>query len=284
VNTLLAIDWGTTNRRTWRVEDGAVVAAERDAMGVTAVQDFAGEVAAIRARLGNLPVLMAGMVGSTLGWRDAGYLPTPAGLDELAAGLVRLDARTAIVPGVSTDPADVMRGEEVQFMGALALGLAPPDALMIQPGTHSKWATLRGGRLTGFATAMTGELFALLRTHGILARQLGGAVTPGPAFLEGVAEGRRRDLSASLFTIRASRLLDRDRARDSASYASGLLIGCEIAARLESAPDGDIHVLADPGLGGLYLCALDAHGRRAHLVDSQTAFVAGITEIARRWS
>ena len=49
VRPLLAIDWGTTNRRVYRIEDGAVTATERDALGVSAVTDFAGELAAIRA-------------------------------------------------------------------------------------------------------------------------------------------------------------------------------------------------------------------------------------------
>jgi 2-dehydro-3-deoxygalactonokinase len=69
-----------------------------------------------------------------------------------------------------------MRGEEVQFLGAVEAGLVPGDALLVQPGTHCKWAEMAGGRVAGFTTAMTGELFALLRTHGLLAAQLGGAV------------------------------------------------------------------------------------------------------------
>jgi len=278
----LAVDWGTTNRRVYRIEGGAVVHTERDDRGVTAVEDFAGEAAAIRARFGDLPMLLAGMVGSNIGWRMAPYVPAPAGIAELGANLLRIDDRTAIVPGVSTlagGRPDVMRGEEVQLLGAVAAGLAPGDALLVQPGTHCKWAQMRGGRIAGFTTTMTGELFALLRTHGLLAAQLQGDVTASAAFREGVEEAKRRDLAASLFGIRAARMLGTRDDADAAAYASGLLIGSDVAARLEEAPDAEMFILSGPELGNLYVAAIGAHGRAAILIDSQTAFVAGVLAI-----
>ncbi|MET0308308.1 MAG: 2-dehydro-3-deoxygalactonokinase [Sphingomonas sp.] len=283
----LAVDWGTTNRRVFVIEDGRVAHTERDGRGVTAVQDFAGEAAAIRAHFGDLPMLMAGMVGSNIGWRLAPYVAAPAGIAEVAAGLLRIDERTAIVPGVSTledGRPDVMRGEEVQFLGAVAAGLVPGDSLLVQPGTHCKWAKMAGGRIAGFTTAMTGELFALLRQHGLLAAQLGGDVTPSAAFLEGVEEGRRQDLAASLFGIRAAGMLGQRDDADAASYASGLLIGSDVAARLATAGHDTVHILADQMLGELYITAIEAHNRRALLVDSHTAFVAGILAIGAQFA
>ncbi|MEP9359675.1 2-dehydro-3-deoxygalactonokinase [Sphingomonas sp. KR3-1] len=278
--TFLAVDWGTTNRRVFLIDGGQVVRTERDDRGVTSVTDFEAEAAGIRSRFGDLPMLMAGMVGSNIGWRAAPYVPAPAGIADLAAKLLRIDERTAIVPGVSvTGPADVMRGEEVQLLGAVAAGLVPGDALIAQPGTHCKWAEMEEGRIAGFTTAMTGELFALVRTHGLLASQLGGEVTLGQAFLDGVEEGRKRDLAASLFGIRAAKLLGVRDDNDAASFASGLLIGSDVAARLERAGHDTVHILADPVLGGLYATAVEAHGRRAALVDSHAAFVAGIIAI-----
>jgi 2-dehydro-3-deoxygalactonokinase len=276
----LAVDWGTTNRRVFLIEGGQVVRTERDDKGVTSVTDFEAEAAGIRARFGDLPMLMAGMVGSNIGWRAAPYVPAPAGIEDLAANLLRIDDRTAIVPGVSvTGPADVMRGEEVQLLGAVAAGRVPGDALLAQPGTHCKWALMEGGRIAGFTTAMTGELFALLRKYGLLSSQLSDEVTLGQAFLDGVEEGRKRDLAASLFGIRAAKLLGERDDRDAASFASGLLIGSDVAARLERAGHDEVHILADPVLGGLYSAAVEAHGRRAVRVDSHAAFVAGIIAI-----
>lgn len=278
----LAVDWGTTNRRVFLIENGEVTRTERDDNGVTAVEDFEAEAAGIRARFGDLPMLMAGMVGSNIGWRAAPYVPAPAGVAELAAGLLWIDDRTAIVPGISTlqdGRADVMRGEEVQLLGAVAANLVPADALLAQPGTHCKWVEMRAGRVAGFTTAMTGELFSLLGKHGILAPQLGGKAVLGPAFLAGVEEGKRRDLSASLFGIRAAKLLGVRDDADAPSFASGLLIGADVAARFAETPHDTVHILADPGLGALYCAAIEANGRAARLVDSHTAFVAGINQI-----
>ena len=164
----VGVDWGTTNRRVYVVEDGAVTHTERDDHGVTAVASggFDAEIAGLRRRFGDLPMLLAGMVGSTAGWQPAPYVPVPAGLDALAANLLWADARTAIVPGLSLldgRRADVMRGEEVQLLGAAAAAMVPADALLVQPGTHCKWVEMERGEVARFTTAMNGELFAMLR-------------------------------------------------------------------------------------------------------------------------
>ena len=89
----LAVDWGTTNRRVYALDNaGDVLATERDDRGILAVGrgGFAAEAAAIRDRFGDLPMLCAGMVGSVNGWAEAAYRPCPAGLDDLAAALTSL--------------------------------------------------------------------------------------------------------------------------------------------------------------------------------------------------
>jgi 2-dehydro-3-deoxygalactonokinase len=282
MNAFIAVDWGTSNRRAFRIEESVVVASERDDRGAATVGagEYEAEVAGIRARLGDLPMLLAGMVGSNIGWRSVPYVAAPAGLPDIAAALDRIDDRTAIVPGLSYRDglhADVMRGEEVQLLGAVAAELVPADALLCQPGTHCKWATVEAGRIERFTTAMTGELFALLRTHGVLSRQLGHPVEPGAAFLEGVSEGAKRDLAASLFAIRARGVLGLADDAHAASFASGLLIGADTAARIDAG--ATVHILADPALGALYASAIDALGGTSHHIDSQAAFVAGITRI-----
>lgn len=284
MSPFLAIDWGTTNRRVYLIEDGRVVRTDRDDRGVTAVAKggFEAEAAAIRARFGDLPMLLAGMVGSNIGWRAAPYVAAPAGLAALVEGVMWIDPRTGIIPGLSIiedGRGDVMRGEEVQLLGAVAGGLVPADALLCQPGTHCKWAEMRNGEVARFTTAMTGEMFALLRTQGLLAAQLGGEVLLGDAFRAGVEEGRARDLSASLFGIRSGSLLGLRDDADAASFASGLLIGSDVAARLQRSGHDTVHILADPGLGALYVEAVEANGRAARLVDSHAAFAAGIVRI-----
>ena len=116
--------------------------------------------------------LLSGMVGSKNGVLEAPYCPCPASPANLAAALAWLEPnRIAIVPDVRCAFDDVMRGEGTQIFGAAAM-LGWHDAVMVLPGTHSKWARLQGGTITSFNTLMTGELYALLAPHSILAKSL----------------------------------------------------------------------------------------------------------------
>lgn len=287
----IAVDWGTTNRRAYAIRrDGSVIDSVHDDRGVVAVPrgGFTAEIAALRADLGDLPILCAGMVGSTRGWMEVPYLPCPAGLDALGEALHWVDQRTAIVPGLSIvahghddgGRGGVMRGEEVQLLGAVAAGLAPRDGLLCQPGTHCKWARMTGGAVAGFNTSMTGELFALLRTHGLLADVLNGAVADGPAFRSGVADAARGTLLGDLFGIRADVLLGLRKHEDAAPYCSGLLIGSDVREQALGA-GATVGVIADAALGALYVAAITMAGATAAVTDDRAAFVAGITRLWR---
>ena len=184
----IAVDWGTTNRRAYLIDStGKSIQEFEDGKGVLSIPEggFPDAVAEIRQRLGDKPLLLAGMIGSNRGWQEAPYIPCPAGIDDIVAKLVRPGEREAIVPGVS-GRADVMRGEEVQLLGASAAGMIDPATLVCHPGTHNKWATLRQGKLHDFRTVMTGELFSLLKAHSILSDLLQGEVAPTDADLLGV--------------------------------------------------------------------------------------------------
>ena len=282
MGAIIAVDWGTTNRRAYRIEaDGSVSDTVRDGSGVLAMaaDDYVPAIATLRERLGDLPVIAAGMVGSTRGWREAAYVPAPADLAALAGAALRMEETdVTIVPGVSWvdgPRADVMRGEEVQVLGAIAAGLAPADAVFCQPGTHNKWIATQDARIVDVTTVMTGELFALLKAHGILAGMLDGPVADGTAFREGIARGAdARDLGAALFEVRASVLLNRRAPEDAAAYASGVLIGNDVGAR--DVAGNTVHLLAEGTLAALYTVAIEALGGRVQPVDATAAFIAGI--------
>ena len=287
---IIAVDWGTTNRRAWRLDaSGSVEDEFEDGCGITGVAQggFPTAVAQVRERLGDLPLLMAGMIGSNRGWVEAPYVPCPAGPETLAASLCRIEEeRAAIVPGLSyrgEGRGDVMRGEEVQLFGAVAAGLTPPDALVCHPGTHNKWARVEGGRVSSFRTVMTGELFSLLKDRSILSDWLGGQVEPGNAFRTGVRRGLAGDaVTAELFGVRASVLLGDLPKEYAASFTSGLLIGADVRTGLREAEDGTIHVMGRPDLTVLYAAALQEAGRESQQIDGEQAFLAGVADIARR--
>ena len=177
---LVAIDWGTSALRGARLDESGRVLEERSApLGILNVPDgdfaatFAAQFGDWMKPPGTL-CLISGMAGSRQGWAEAPYVSCPAGPAELARHLHWIEGgpfpgRIALVPGLSDtqrDVPDVMRGEEVQIFGAMSLaGLT--EGLFVLPGTHSKWATVRGGRIVGFRTFMTGEAFGLFSRHSI---------------------------------------------------------------------------------------------------------------------
>lgn len=280
----IAVDWGTTNRRAYLVADGAVIDTFRDDRGVLAMagQGYPAAVAQMRERLGDWPVLIAGMPGSNRGWREAPYVPCPATLRALVASILWVEPEVGIIPGVAWSDgrrADVMRGEEMQMLGAVAAGFVTPGAMLCQPGTHCKWASVDGDAIVRFDTAMTGELFALLRGRSILSGDLGGPVADGAAFREGVRDGRDRPLSTALFGARAAGLLGLRDPADTPSYISGLLIGADVSAR--SVAGVRVCLLGEGALMALYAAAIEELGGRAEIRDGQAALIVGMTEIRR---
>jgi 2-dehydro-3-deoxygalactonokinase len=283
----IAVDWGTTNRRAYRIDGSAACVEEfEDGKGILSVpaNGFPDAIAEIRQRLGDLPLLLAGMVGSNRGWVEAPYVPCPAGVDALAHGLVWPSEREAIVPGVSylsADRADVMRGEEVQLLGAIATGLIPRDCLVCHPGTHNKWVTVADGCITRFRTVMTGELFSLIKEHSILADLLESKVEPNDAFRAGARHGLcSDDLQSELFAIRVRVLLGQAKRADAASYASGLMIGSDVRIGLAEGHTAPVLVMGRPELTELYATAIAEAGDEASELDGEQSFLAGIMQIA----
>jgi 2-dehydro-3-deoxygalactonokinase len=284
----IAVDWGTTNRRAWLIDaEGRCAGEMEDDQGILSVKrgQFPSAVAEIRRRLGDHPLLMAGMIGSNRGWIEAPYVPCPAGLSDLAERLVWAEeGRAAIVPGLSyltDESADVMRGEEVQILGAVAAGMVPATCLICHPGTHNKWINVVDGRILGFRTVMTGEIFNLLKEHSILADLLALPAATGDAFHSGVRRGLANDgLTAELFSVRARVLLGQAERKDAASYISGLLIGADLRVGLRAAPEAEVIVMGRPELTGLYAAALVEAGLEARQVDGEATFLAGIRHLA----
>jgi 2-dehydro-3-deoxygalactonokinase len=285
----VAVDWGTTNRRAYLIDASGKRTDEfEDGKGVLSVPagGFPDAIAEIRQRLGDKPLLLAGMVGSNRGWKEAPYVPCPAGIDDLVGKLVWAGEREAIVPGVSyvgDGRADVMRGEEVQLLGGVAAGKVDPFALVCHPGTHNKWALLRHGGLHSFRTVMTGELFSLLKEHSILSDMLTGEVEVNDTFCTAARYAIYHEvLPAELFAVRARVLLGQAKKEDAASYTSGLLIGTDVRIGLTYPTAADVVVIGRPDLTRLYAAAIAQANRQATELDGEQCFLAGITQIAKR--
>jgi 2-dehydro-3-deoxygalactonokinase len=264
------------------------VAEMGDDVGMMSVPPggFEEALGPIVQRLGNRPMLLAGMVGSNRGWREAPYVGLPASEHDLARNLTWIDpVRIGIVPGLSMandGRADVMRGEEVQVFGLTGLDGFSGDCTICHPGTHTKWIQRRDGKVTDFLTVMTGELFSLLREYSILSPLLREEPQVNEAFCTGVdATLASGVLSAELFSVRARVLLDRMDASDAPSYASGLLIGSDLRAGLSLAVSDEVVVLGRPSLTRMYAAALARCGRKPREADGALAFIAGMNAIKK---
>jgi len=288
---MLAIDWGTSSFRAYRLDaDGRVLEKRSAPLGILHVEQskFAD---ALESQIGDWlnadagPVVMSGMIGSRQGWVEVPYASCPAGAKEIATGMreVSWGQRSAwIAPGLSTrDPSgtpDVMRGEETQIIGALDR-LPTGSSWVCLPGTHSKWAEVRDAKILSFATHMTGEVFALMKAHSILGRMMSDGPTDPTWFEAGVRRAQDAGgLLHHLFGVRARGLFSELPNERAASYLSGILIGDELASIGNT--QGLVHLLGDPSLVALYRRALESLARVAVVLDSDAA-VRGLFTLAQ---
>jgi len=301
VKYLLAVDWGNSSLRGARMDAAGRVLEERSfGRGILTVAP--GEFPAVFAacfgdwmNAGDTVCLMSGMVGSKQGWLEAPYCACPAGFDEVAAKLAWVEAgRVAIVPGFSCELGglpgtghlqripEVMRGEETQIFGALQL-LNLQQALVVLPGTHSKWARVQAGRIHSFSTFMTGEFFGLLRQHSILSRTLpasDGEFDAG-AFEQGVSLALgASSLLQTAFSVRTLALFDRLPAAALPSYLSGLVIGEELRAQTWPG-NADVVIVGSEALSRRYQIALALRDVSARRIGAEAGW-AGLWAIAKK--
>lgn len=299
---LIGLDWGTTRLRAYRIgPDGDILERRDREAGILKVEDgnFAAALGAVAGdwleALPGVPVLASGMIGSRQGWREVPYVPCPAGVSELAAGLATVATPAGkdvlLVPGVSRAAGasgfpDVMRGEETQVLGLLARPAGDGPRCVVLPGTHSKWAWTGNGRLLTFATYMTGELFELVTRHGILGRLMGGSAVLPDAFARGLAQASASNgggpgrLLHDLFSARTLPLFGELGADGVAGYLSGLLIGAEVAAALAERPITNVTLIGGGELADLYAQALAAASVAAEVAEPDIV-AHGLLAIAR---
>ncbi|MEN3379610.1 MAG: 2-dehydro-3-deoxygalactonokinase [Hyphomicrobiales bacterium] len=291
---LIGLDWGTTSCRAYLIGADGVIARNADGPGILRVEGgafgpwFDTMVGAWVAMHGVLPVILSGMIGSRQGWKEAPYAACPAGVDEILKALVRIDhdgLAISLAPGLMTENdgmPDVMRGEETQILGALALS-GSDGGLFLLPGTHSKWAEVSGGRIVSFRTFMTGEIFGALKDHTILGRLMRDGSRDAEAFARGVKEGAALGSAGALlnrmFATRTYGLMDRLPDTALSDYLSGLLIGAEIAEATRRSQSA-VTIVASAALAQRYTDALKLLGHDGTLAP-EDCVAAGHRRIAR---
>ncbi len=293
----VGIDWGTSNGRMVLVDAQGMAVAETTVPGISALGSadeieaacFAG-LESWTARHGPLPVIMAGMVGSNIGWRLAPYVACPATAGDVFAAAQKFRVRDVdflLLPGVAATRAsglpEVMRGEETQIIGALGAG----SGLFCLPGTHAKWVQVDGASLLGFHTALTGELMDILGRHSILlAPRRSVNANVGPAFDEGVAAARQSalGLESLLFTVRSRQIAGSLIPADADSFLAGLCIGADVRSAMAlHGPQPAVTLVGTAALTSLYAAALGQFDISAMQISGRDAALAGLHQAYVQW-
>lgn len=234
---IITIDTGTTNTRVcaWQgeqqlaetarpigVRDTAITGSTATLMnGVREAVQEAREQAAIPAGE-SVVYLSSGMITSNVGLCEIPHLLAPAGLNELAQGMVSAslpeiaEAPIWFVPGIrnhnaavtlkNAEQMDMMRGEETEAIGVLeSLGIHGP-ALIVLPGSHSKFVKIDADdRIEGCVTTIGGELLDVITRHTILTNSLNQQFAQEietPALLQGANQCLQTGLSRTCFSVR----------------------------------------------------------------------------------
>jgi 2-dehydro-3-deoxygalactonokinase len=303
---LVALDWGTTSQRVWLLgDDGRILESRQRDRGLLSTVaagtertrehekvfvDACGDW--LRANPA-LPAIACGMVGSAQGWAEAGYLNVPTDLAIDAAELITVRHDLGVlhlVPGLRVAPhgavpGDIMRGEETQLIGVLdLLPEADGPLSVILPGTHTKWVRIDNRKVISFTTAMSGELYALVLRHSILALTAAHGERDDAAFTRGLtaAAADERGLAAELFGARALVLDGLLEPASVPDYVSGVIIADEVRHQLpRHANPGRIVLCGTTDLCRRYASALGQYGVQTHILAEDTT-VRGLWTIAAR--
>ncbi len=288
----IAADWGTSNLRLWAIGKDGTVVGERTSekgMGQLAPAQFEDALTELAADwLDHTSTVVAcGMVGSRQGWVEAPYQTAPCAVcpkTMVKAPVTRADLNVHVIPGIKqTNPAaDVMRGEETQIAGFLAMN-PEWDGVLCLPGTHTKWVHVSANEVVSFQTFMTGEMFALLAGQSVLSHSIADSGWNDSAFDTALSTtlSRPEGLAGRLFALRAAQLVNGTDAITLRSELSGLLVGAELAAAKPYWLGQNVAIIGDDAVSAPYVAGLAAQGVAPERADATAMTLSGITAAFR---
>ncbi len=293
-NGFIAIDWGSSNCRAYKVNgEGQIVSQLSSPKGVAQISReeipmVLGEI--VRRWPDEADTIYAcGMIGSTVGWESVPYISCPVLPTQFAETLPILDiggTKINVSPGLQCESIfgqpDVMRGEEIQYLGFLygKKDVSNVTGIVCMPGTHSKWLVVENSCAKHFSTVMTGDIFAAMSQNGLLKTHLSGQAVVCSAFFEGVDYAMKGGaLGRQLFSVRSRVVLEELSESDATSYASGILIGGEINDALSTYRQWLGHVpitlIGSLDLCELYRAAIEHSGYESTILDAGQACIDG---------
>ena len=295
-DTWIAVDWGTSNVRAWLMGSDGPLARAESASGMNRISpdDYEHELLDMVADWLDdhisRTVIVCGMAGARGGWLEAEYRSVPcrpqaARLVSVATTDCRINVH--IIPGVCQELPhhDVMRGEETQIAGFLS-DYGSNDDIVCLPGTHTKWVNMQNGSISSFRTFMSGEVHDLLGRHSILRLTFDSTSWDDGDFITAVEDSAANPamINGSLFTLRASGLLEGNTTTCARSRAAGVLIGTELAAMKDQLDDRQISIIGGRELSRIYSTALNALGIESTICNAEACTLGGLLSAFRNMS
>jgi 2-dehydro-3-deoxygalactonokinase len=266
---VITIDTGTTNTRAKVWHDDRVISESCAEVGVrdtaitgnkqklqAGIKNAILKAAAIAGvDLSSIGLIVAsGMITSNIGLFEVPHVSAPAGIEELAEGLVQSCIPEVaprpiwFVPGIKNsipevnlatyEAMDIMRGEEAEVFGLIEKTSLQGPAIFIFPGSHSKFVTLdANNRITACVTTLAGELLDVITGHTILASAVANSFAhelDEAMLLEGARCCAAVGLGRACFSVRILEQFGGTTAEQRANFLLGAVLGQDIFALKQS--------------------------------------------------
>lgn len=262
---IITIDTGTTNTRIKVWKDKTVIASSSMEVGVrdTAITgsikklcngirvsiEKAIHIAYITTKDIQL-IIASGMITSNVGLHEVPHIQAPVGLEKLSKGMVKVTIHEVIdipiwfIPGIKNkveeievencELMDMMRGEEVETFGILEKQCLKGPALVILPGSHTKFVRIdENNKITGCTTTLAGELLSVITRDTILSNALEGSFIKEineELILKGAQYSQEVGLNRSCFLVRVIDQFTKHSSNDKANFLGGMIFGNDLQA------------------------------------------------------
>lgn len=262
---IVTIDSGTTNTRVRLWKDNAVIEQACESVGVkdTAITGSKEKLSqAVKRCLVNvldkggitnydqLTIVASGMITSNIGLCEIPHLIAPISQQQLAAGMVKhilpdiIQHPIWFIPGIKNDVPevnldncelmDIMRGEESEAIGILALLNLQGPALIVLPGSHSKFVKIdENNNIKGCVTTLAGEFIDIITQQTILSSSLNHQFASSieeEYLLKGATYCKEVGITRSCFSIRILDLFTQLTINQKANFLLGVVLYCDLQA------------------------------------------------------
>ena len=185
-------------------------------------------------------IYMSGMVTTKYGVREVPHCLLPVSAKAFAGRLIsfrenkHFQRDLILVPGIrqssdSFELTGLARGEEIELFGMtdmLQREYGDQTVAVAMPGSHTHVAFVRGDKIVGLCSNITGEVFYAIKESTVLAPVLCEAGTLDPEWIvKGVAALNQYGLTRALYLPHTMNMLEQYQMIQRKSFTEGVLFG-----------------------------------------------------------